>query len=128
MPHMSRESQGVGVFSFLMNDRRASSETDAFSVCFTTIRDGVERLSVTAFQFILLLSVHFWLYTLKKFLFLTLPPLLPSPSQSPLSIPAKPLPVPKNCITFWAYGRPAPPHWHQGVHRPLLYWLKVLVW
>lgn len=72
---MTRGSPGVGIFPSLINDRRADSEYDAFLVCSTTIRDGVERLSVIVFHFLLHLLVHFWLCPFEKNdLFLALPP------------------------------------------------------
>ena len=117
---MTRESRGEGIFPFLINDRRADSESDAFLVCSTTIRWGRKTFSYS-FSFSsafvgLFLALYFW----KKWSVSRSTPILPPPSQSLLFIPAKPLAVLKNCITFLAYCRPAPPHWHQGVYGPSL--------
>lgn len=123
-----KTARRVGIFPFLINDRRADSESDAFLVCSTTIRDEIERLSVTVFHFLLLLLVHVWLCTFEKNdLFLALPPFCHL--QVRVFFPFQ--------LNLFLFLRIASHSWltvdqhpHTGTREcmGLLYWLKVLAW
>ena len=125
---MTRQPNGWLFSLFLINDRRADSESDAFLVCSTTIRDEVERLSVTVFHFLLLLLVHVWLCTFEKNdLFLALPPFCHL--QVRVFFPFQ--------LNLFLFLRSASHSWltvdqhpHTGTREcmGLLYWLKVLAW
>ena len=124
---MTRESRGEGIFPFLINDRRADSESDAFLICSTTIRWGRKTFSYS-FSFSSafvgsFLALYFW----KKRSVSRSTPILPPPSQSLLSIPAKPLAVLKIASHSWLT---VDQHPHIGTREcmGLLYLLKVLVW
>lgn len=90
--------------------------------------DGVERLSVTVFHFLLLLLVYFWLCTFEKNdLFLALPPFCHL--QVRVFFPFR-----LNLLLFLRIASHSwltvDQHPHIGTREcmGLLYWLKVLVW